>query len=119
MASIKDSPSLGELPVSHVENSDDFQPNDHEQYILERHGTLNLDPLPSASPDDPLNWPNWKKNIQIFMVVCHAAMNTFCAAACIPAFPNFAIKYGISVDQATYLTSVQVGSKSTNGRRFD
>ena len=31
----------------------------HKAYLLERHGTLNLDPLPSESPADPYNWPRW------------------------------------------------------------
>ena len=41
----------------------EFAPNirsDHEQYLLSRHGTLFLKPLPSADPADPLNWPGWK-----------------------------------------------------------
>lgn len=33
---------------------------EHEEYLLARHGTLELDPLPSMDPLDPLNWPNWK-----------------------------------------------------------
>ena len=32
----------------------------HREYLLARHGTLDLDPLPSASPADPYNWPRWK-----------------------------------------------------------
>jgi len=33
---------------------------EHREYLMQRHGTLNLDPLPSANPADPLNWPDWK-----------------------------------------------------------
>lgn len=32
----------------------------HREYLLERHGTLELDPIPSASDADPYNWPTWK-----------------------------------------------------------
>lgn len=32
----------------------------HSDYLLKRHGTLVLDPIPSDDPADPLNWPNWK-----------------------------------------------------------
>lgn len=32
----------------------------HREYLLQRHGTLDLDPLPSAFHADPYNWPRWK-----------------------------------------------------------
>lgn len=33
----------------------------HRDFLLERHGTLEgLDPIPSPSPSDPYNWPEWK-----------------------------------------------------------
>lgn len=32
----------------------------HRAYLLQRHGTLDLDPLPSMDPADPYNWPLWK-----------------------------------------------------------
>lgn len=28
----------------------------HEQYLLQRHGTLDLDPVPQPDDADPLNW---------------------------------------------------------------
>jgi hypothetical protein len=31
-----------------------------ENYLVQRHGTYELDPLPSADPADPYNWPAWK-----------------------------------------------------------
>lgn len=33
---------------------------DHKEYLLKRHGTLDLDPLPGPGGADPYNWPNWK-----------------------------------------------------------
>lgn len=82
--------------------------NEHQQYILQRHGTLELDPLPSSSPNDPLNWPVWKKNTQLLMVAFHAMMATFMAAGIIPGFQSFSVNYGITIEEASYLTSVQV-----------
>lgn len=32
----------------------------HREYLLQRHGTLELDPIPSPSGADPYNWPTWK-----------------------------------------------------------
>jgi hypothetical protein len=40
----------------HVE---DLSP-EHREYLLQRHGTLDLEPLPSSDPADPYNWPAWK-----------------------------------------------------------
>lgn len=34
--------------------------NEHRQYLLNRHGTLDLDPIPDNGDADPYNWPNWK-----------------------------------------------------------
>ena len=38
---------------------------DHADYLLQRHGTVDLDPLPSVDPLDPLNWPTWRKNLYL------------------------------------------------------
>lgn len=32
----------------------------HKSYLIERHGKLDLDPIPSMDPADPYNWPSWK-----------------------------------------------------------
>lgn len=34
--------------------------SEHQDYLLSRHGTLELIPMPSMHPVDPLNWPSWK-----------------------------------------------------------
>lgn len=33
---------------------------EHRQYLLQRHGTLELDPVPTMGDADPYNWPQWK-----------------------------------------------------------
>jgi hypothetical protein len=82
--------------------------DDRDEYLLIRHGTLELNPLPSSSPKDPFNWPIWKKNVHVLMVAFHAMLTTFTAACIIPGFHSFALKYGTSIEQASYLTSAQV-----------
>jgi hypothetical protein len=82
--------------------------DDRDRYIMMMHGTLELDPLPSSSPRDPLNWPTWKKDVHVLMVAFHAMLTTFTAASIIPGFHSFALKYGTSIEQASYLTSAQV-----------
>jgi hypothetical protein len=38
-------------------------PKAHREYLLERHGTLDLDPMPGMDPVDPYNWPDWKVSV--------------------------------------------------------
>ncbi len=50
--------------ASHMEelaaaNAPSLSP-EHAEFLMRRHGTLNLNPVPSMSPADPLNWPSWK-----------------------------------------------------------
>ncbi|KAG8867773.1 hypothetical protein FRB98_003967, partial [Tulasnella sp. 332] len=60
------------------------------------------------NPEDPYNWPSWKKHALLFQVGFHAMMGPFVAAAVIPAFGSFAEEYGISITQASYFVSVQI-----------
>jgi hypothetical protein len=32
----------------------------HRQYILAKHGTLDLEPIPDMADSDPYNWPQWR-----------------------------------------------------------
>lgn len=32
----------------------------HTEYLVKRHGTAELDPLPGFGDADPYNWPKWK-----------------------------------------------------------
>jgi hypothetical protein len=33
---------------------------EHRQYLLAKHGTFELDPVPLMTDADPYNWPSWK-----------------------------------------------------------
>ncbi|KAF7903311.1 uncharacterized protein EAF01_006360 [Botrytis porri] len=81
---------------------------EHRQYLLARHGTLDLDPLPGPSEADPYNWTNSNKVTNLVLVALHACMSTFTAAAIIPAYESIAEELGVSLQQASYLTSLQI-----------
>ncbi|CAL5865977.1 uncharacterized protein PFLUO_LOCUS184 [Penicillium psychrofluorescens] len=83
-------------------------PKAHQEYLLERHGTLDLDPIPGMDPVDPYNWPDWKKMANLILVAFHACMGTFTAAGIIPAYANMAEELGINMQQVSYLTSLQI-----------
>lgn len=83
-------------------------PQSHRDYLLQRHGTLDLDPVPSDDPADPYNWPEWKKMANLILVGFHAMMTTFIAASIIPVYENISEDLGVSITKASYLTSLQI-----------
>jgi MFS family permease len=81
---------------------------EHRQYLLQRHGTLDLDPMPSMGDADPYNWPTWKKILNLVFVAFHACMCAFAASAIIPAYEAISEDLGVSIQRASYLTSLQI-----------
>ncbi|KAE8354365.1 major facilitator superfamily domain-containing protein [Aspergillus coremiiformis] len=85
--------------------------NNNSETSIHMHGMLpvrSADAGPSNSPEDPLNWPVWKKNVQILMVAFHSMVATFMGAGIIPAFDAMAEEYNVTVQEASYLTSIQI-----------
>ncbi|KAK6201127.1 major facilitator superfamily domain-containing protein [Scheffersomyces amazonensis] len=80
----------------------------HYDYLIKRHGTIVLDPLPSDDPLQPINWPDKKKNFEILLIAFQTFSSTFMAGGLTPAFEPMAIAYGISTPTAAYLTSAQI-----------
>lgn len=75
---------------------------------MKRHGTLNLDPVPTNDRNDPLNWPEVKKTAHLMLIAFQALCTTFFAAGIIPSYSALAEKYNTSMDAVTYLTSAQL-----------
>ncbi|KAJ6466366.1 MFS multidrug transporter [Mycena sanguinolenta] len=67
-----------------------------------------LQPTPSDSPADPLNWPAWKKNVVLYIVSIHAMQGPFTAALVIPSFLLFAEEFRLTLTQVTYIASIQI-----------
>jgi hypothetical protein len=101
----------GAISIAHVEqltSNNEQLPAEHREYLLARHGTLDLTPLPSIHPQDPFNWPTWKKDIFLGLITFHAMMSTFGAAAVVPAFEDLSKRYQRSIPTISYLVSIQV-----------
>lgn len=49
-----------EIGSSQIDDISSSLSSSHREYLFKRHGTLDLDPMPSASDADPYNWPTWK-----------------------------------------------------------
>lgn len=77
-------------------------------YLINRHGTLNLEPMPSPSDADPYNWRQSKKIWMLLLVAFHSSMATIIATAIIPAYSDMAVEFGKTIQDSTYLTAVQV-----------
>ncbi|KAI0406749.1 major facilitator superfamily domain-containing protein [Xylaria palmicola] len=80
----------------------------HRQYLMQRHGTDQLDPLPDFNDADPYNWPRPKKWLNLFFIAFHAFMATFTAAAIQSAFENIAIDFHVSLQEASYLVALAI-----------
>ncbi|EFW98402.1 major facilitator superfamily transporter multidrug resistance [Grosmannia clavigera kw1407] len=93
----------------HVEYGDEpvLSP-EHQAYLMQRHGTTDLDPIPAMDDEDPLNWGQRKKIVNLVLVAFHAMMSTFTAASIQPSFVAIAADLDVSVQQASYLTSLQI-----------
>ncbi|KIK69536.1 hypothetical protein GYMLUDRAFT_236049 [Collybiopsis luxurians FD-317 M1] len=76
--------------------------------VLERHGRIDLVPLPSDLPQDPLNWSSFRKNTLLGLVAFHGCLGPFSAAAVIPSFEAFVVDFGVSLTEASYLVSVPI-----------
>ena len=81
---------------------------EERQYLLNRHGTLNLEPMPHANDNDPLNWPLRVKIIQLGMIAFHAFSTTFMAAGLIPSFATLLEEFLTTITACSYLTSAQI-----------
>ncbi|KAH8703385.1 major facilitator superfamily domain-containing protein [Talaromyces proteolyticus] len=81
---------------------------DHRSYLLARHGTANLIPLPIQGPQDPLNWPSWKKHVNLALVAFHGLISTAGAVGVTPAFNTWAVRFDTSITTASYLGSAQM-----------
>ncbi|CAN3476787.1 multidrug transporter Dtr1p [Diutina catenulata] len=82
--------------------------DDHYEFLMDKHGTVNLNPLPSMYLEDPLNWSNTVKWIQLVMVAFHGFFCTFQASGQVPAFEAFSEQMEVSIERASYLTSAQI-----------
>ena len=68
---------------------------EHIDYLMQRHGTVDLDPLPSMDPEDPLNWPTWRKNYEILIIAFQCFLGNYFSASLTPAYEDMAVQYGV------------------------
>lgn len=104
----KDTPGVSSPDMSDLDNTKGS--NSGASSHLEKAiapGQQQLESCELLDPRNPRNWPKWKKNTQILMVAFHSMVATFMAAGIIPAYEAMAEEYGVTVPEASYLTSIQ------------
>ncbi|KAK4704618.1 hypothetical protein P7C70_g1592, partial [Phenoliferia sp. Uapishka_3] len=67
------------------------------EQVLARHGRVDLVPMPSDDPADPLNWPAWRKNLLLLQVSFHTML----------AFPPTSISSDASSNELLTLSHSQ------------
>ncbi|KAJ5678566.1 MFS general substrate transporter [Penicillium maclennaniae] len=68
-----------------------------------------LSNIPSTvDPNNPLNSPEWKKDINLILISFHAMMTNFIGAGIIPVYATFAEKFGVSIQDVSYFTSIHI-----------
>ena len=72
---------------------------------LDSHG-LPLVPQPSDDPDDPLNWPYWHKVYIVGLIAVLGLVSQMGSALINPAFVLMAKDLNVTVEQASYCTTV-------------
>ncbi|KAF2099946.1 MFS general substrate transporter [Rhizodiscina lignyota] len=93
------SPTLAEL-----QDEGEGKGNPYGDLKLDQHG-LPLVPQPSSHADDPLNWPNWYKYYVLFLLCLLAFVVQFGAGFVPAAFGPIAKSFGVTHQQASYLTT--------------
>ncbi|KAJ5587992.1 uncharacterized protein N7459_003757 [Penicillium hispanicum] len=96
----------GKQEAFYVEDRVAHLSDEHREYLLARHGTLDLDPLPDMNDADPYNWPKWRKTLNLSLVVFHAMIGLFTAASIQSAFVNISTDLGVSMQRTSYLVSL-------------
>lgn len=96
------------LYIEYADTAEVSITDEHREYLMARHGTADLKPLPSADPQDPLNWSRGKKAFHMALISLHTFAGTFMAAGLAPAYGAMAEEYGKSVTECSYFTTIQI-----------
>lgn len=108
MSSTAEAPQTNHSGSSRLDMSSSGLSREHHDFLMKRYGSCELDPIPSMSEKDPLNWPLRTKLLQLSMVAFHAFNTTFMAAGLIPSFAPLSESLGVSITACSYLTLGQI-----------
>ena len=70
---------------------------------LKRDGDIILQPQPSSSPNDPLNWSPRRKECIMILLAFSSGVTTSLGPMVTPALPLIAMKYKVNIDMVASL----------------
>ncbi|CRK13808.1 hypothetical protein BN1708_010955 [Verticillium longisporum] len=85
------------------------------KYGSGRYATTELSPQPSDDEDDPLNWPLWKKDLNLFALLVTVCLVSAMKTAFIPVAAKLAIQFQVSHTAIASLTAVPFIFSSITG----
>lgn len=76
------------------------------KYGAGKYSTVELSPQPSEDPNDPLNWPLWKKNLNLTALLSMVAVVGAMKTALVSVHKVLAVEEGVDYTAAVALTAV-------------
>ncbi|KAI0469593.1 hypothetical protein F4859DRAFT_136103 [Xylaria cf. heliscus] len=83
-----------------------IDPKRNLKYGVGKYATVELSPQPSEDPNDPLNWPLWKKNLNFFALLSVVAVVGAMKTALVTVHNVIAVGEGVNYTDAAALTAV-------------
>ncbi|KAF2997104.1 hypothetical protein E8E13_003684 [Curvularia kusanoi] len=93
-------PGTSTLDSSATAGTEDVSP---ETLGLKRDGSIILQPQPSDSPNDPLNWSPARKELIMLVLAFSSGVTTALGPMVTPGLPLIAAKYNVSIDTVASL----------------
>ncbi|KAJ5513525.1 Translation elongation/initiation factor/Ribosomal beta-barrel [Penicillium fimorum] len=81
---------------------------EHASLPIEHPNEKKVSTIIGDDPDHPVNRPRYKRNINLGLISLHALMTNFVGAGIIPVYTTLAEKFGIEIQDVSYLTSIHV-----------
>ncbi|GAP82711.1 putative major facilitator superfamily transporter [Rosellinia necatrix] len=92
-----------------------IDPKRNLKYGTGKYARTELSPQPSEDPDDPLNWPWWKKNLNFAILLCMVAVASAMKTALMSVHSVVSADESVSYTAAAALTAVPLMISALSG----
>ncbi|KAL5119984.1 hypothetical protein ACEQ8H_002082 [Pleosporales sp. CAS-2024a] len=100
---VLDDAHMAVVPGTATLGAEDQKDANVDTASLKRHGDIILQPQPSDSPNDPLNWSRVRKESIMLILAFASGVTTALGPMVTPGLPLLAIKYKVSPDMVASL----------------